>query len=107
MKHVYCPDVEGVDSQAAGLKGSAKMIAKLISEDSICIELFPGGHTPDHAHNDKERLVVMSGRGETKIKEGKRDIKPWDFLEFDADEQHQIFNNSNESLIFMCFRNQK
>jgi len=107
MKHIYCPNVEGLDSQSLGLDGSAKMIVKLISDYSVCIEIQPDGHTPDHTHNDKERVIVMSGEGEIKLGEGRKNIKPGDFIEFDPDEQHQIINNSDEVLVFMCFRNQK
>ncbi len=107
MKQVYCPDVEGLDSLALGLEGSAKMRLRLLSDDSVYIELEPKGHTPDHMHPDKERLVVMSGKGEIKVSEGRKPIKPGDFVELDADEQHQIINNGRELLVFACFRNQK
>ena len=107
MKHVYCPDVQGVDSQVFGLEGSSKMIVKMLSNDSFCIEIQPNGHTPEHAHNDKERLIVMSGEGEIKLEQDTKHIKPDEFIEFDPDEQHQIINNSDEVLILICFRNQK
>ena len=107
MKHVYCPDVEGLDSLALGLEGSAKMMLKLLSEDSVWIEIEPDGHSPDHAHNDKERVVVMSGTGVIKVGIERKNIKEGDFLEFEPDEQHQIINNSGGLLAVLCFRNQK
>ncbi len=107
MKHVYCPDVEGVESRSIGLEGSANMIVKFISDDSVLIEIEPGGYTPDHVHGDKERVVVMSGQGEIKVEGVQKNIRPCDFIEFNADEQHQIINNGDEVLAFMCFRNQK
>jgi len=107
MKHVYCPDVEGLDSLSLGLEGSSKMMLKLLSEDSVWIEIEPGGHTPDHKHNDKERSVVISGKGEIKVGEERKNIKEGDFLEFEADEQHQVINNSDDILVVLCFRNQK
>ncbi len=107
MKHVYYPDVEGLDSLSLGVKDSAKMLVKLMSDDSVCIELEPKGHTPDHAHKDKERIVVMSGKGEIKAGEERIDIKSWDFVEIDSEEEHQIRNNSDELLVLMCFRNQQ
>ena len=54
MKHIYCPDVEGIDACALGLEGAKKMTVKLLSEDSVWIELEPEGHTPGHSHGDKE-----------------------------------------------------
>ena len=106
MKQVFYPDVEGVDSSSLGLEGSAKMMLRFLSDNSVCIEIEPEGHTPDHKHDDKERVVIMSGKGEVKIGEERYIIKSGDFIEFDSDEQHQIINNSDEILIFMCFRNQ-
>jgi quercetin dioxygenase-like cupin family protein len=107
MKHIYCPEVEGLNSRVLGLEGSANMVVKLLSEDSVCIVIEPGGHTPNHVHDDKERVVVMSGEGEVRLDEGRTNIKPGDFVEFGATERHQILNNGNGALTFMCFRNQK
>ncbi|MCP4751684.1 MAG: cupin domain-containing protein [Proteobacteria bacterium] len=106
MKHTYYPEVKGLNSLSLGLEGSAKMMVKLITDDTVCIEIERGGHTPDHTHKDKERVVVMSGSGEIKLGEERKSIKTADFLEFDADEQHQILNDQDETLVFMCFRNQ-
>jgi len=107
MKHIYYPDVQGVDSQVLGLEGSSKMIVKMLSNDSVCIEIKPNGHTPEHAHDDKERLIVISGEGEINLEQDKKYIKLGEFIEFDPDEQHQIINNSDEELVLICFRNQK
>ena len=107
MKHVYYPDVEGIDALSLGLEGSAKMQVKILSDDSVCLEIAPEGHTPDHTHADKERVLVVSGMGEIKLRGERRDIKPGDFIEFDVNEQHQIINNHDDLLVIMCFRNQK
>lgn len=107
MKHLYCPDIESFDALSVGLEGAEKMKLKLLSEDSVWIELEPGGHTPDHKHDDKERLVVMSGRGIIKLGEERKEIQPDDFMEFHAKELHQIINTSDELLVIMCFRNQR
>ncbi len=107
MKHIHCLNVEGLDSHAIGLEGSSKMIVKLLSNDTVCIEIQPYGHTPDHRHDDKERIILMSGEGEIKLDKEKRNITAGDFIEFSPDEQHQILNNSDEVLVFACFRNQK
>ena len=107
MKHVYFQNTESIDSLTLGLEGSAKMAVKLVSDETVVIELEPGGHTPDHTHGDKERLVVLSGEGEIKVAGGQKKIKPGDFLEFDSDEAHQIINTGKETLAFFCFRNQK
>jgi len=107
MKHVYCPDVQGLDSLSIGLEGSRKMMLRLLSEDSVWIEIEPGGYTPDHAHSDKERLLVVSGTGEIKVGKERKQIQESDFIEFDPGEQHQAINNSDDVLVFLCFRNQK
>lgn len=107
MKRVCYPDVEGLDALALGLKGSEKMKVKPMSQDTVCLEIGPGGCTPDHHHQDKERIVVIEGSGEVNTEEASFAIHPGDFVEFEVDEQHQIRNDTNEELIFLCFRNQR
>jgi mannose-6-phosphate isomerase-like protein (cupin superfamily) len=98
--------VEGFDAPALGLDGAGKMKLRILSEDSIWIELEPGGFTPNHKHDDKERMVVMSGKGIIKLGDQRKEIKPNDFIEV-ANEDHQIINTGNDLLAFMCFRNQR
>lgn len=107
MKHLSCPDVESFDARALGLEGTEKMKLKLLAEDSVWIELEPGGYAPDHEHDDKERVVVMSGRGIIKLGEEKKEIQPNDFIELDANERHQLINNGDALLALICFRNQR
>jgi len=107
MKQIYCPDVQGLDSLSLGLEGSRQMMLRLLSEDSVWIEIEPGGHTPDHAHGDKERLVVVSGAGEIKVGKEQKPIRQSEFIEFDPDEKHQIINTGDDKLVILCFRNQK
>jgi mannose-6-phosphate isomerase-like protein (cupin superfamily) len=106
MKHLHCTDVEGFDGPDLGLDGTGKMKLRILSEDSMWIELEPGGFTPDHKHDDKERMVVMSGKGIIKLGDQRKEIKPNDFIEV-ANEDHQIINTGNDLLAFMCFRNQR
>lgn len=106
MKHMRCTDVDRYDAPLLGLEGTHKMALRLISEDSVWIELEPGGHTPYHRHEDKERMVIMSGHGTLKLENEEREIHPLDFIEV-SDEHHQMVNTGNESLSIMCFRNQK
>lgn len=106
MKHLHCTDVEGYDAAVLGLEGTEKMKLRLLSDDSTWIELEPGGHTPDHKHEDKERIVIMSGKGVIKMGNERKDLRPNDFLEV-ANEDHQIINTGNDLLAFMCFRNQR
>jgi quercetin dioxygenase-like cupin family protein len=107
MKHIYCPDVQGLDSLSLGLEGSRKMMLRLLSEDSVWIEIEPGGYTPDHAHSDKERLLVVSGTGEIKVGKERKPIRKSEFIEFNPDEQHQVISTGDDKLIILCFRNQK
>ena len=107
MKYLHCPDIEGFDALSLGLTGSAKMKIKLLTDDSAWIELAPEGHTPDHSHEDKERVVVMAGRGEFKVGEEKKGIKSSDFIELEPGEPHQFINTGNQKLSLICFRNQK
>ncbi|MFO7965229.1 MAG: cupin domain-containing protein [Desulfobacterales bacterium] len=106
MKHVHCPDIESIDAVALGLEGAEKMKVKFLSENSVWIDLEPGGYTPEHRHSDKERIIVMSGEGTVNLDGKRKEIEPNTFIEFQADELHQVTNNSNEVLSIICFRNQ-
>ncbi|MGD0276094.1 MAG: cupin domain-containing protein [Syntrophales bacterium] len=106
MKHLHCTDVTSFDAHALGLESTEKMKIRLLSEDSVWIELEPGGYTPDHKHDDKERMVVMSGKGIIKLGDNRTEIQPDDFIEV-ANEDHQIINTGKDLLAFMCFRNQR
>ncbi len=106
MKHLQCIEVASFDAPALGLEGTEKMKLKLLSDDSTWIELEPGGYTPDHQHNDKERIVIMSGKGVIKLGDRRQEIKPNDFIEI-SDEAHQLINTGIDPLAFMCFRNQR
>lgn len=106
MKHVSCTDVGSFDAPALGLESTEKMKLRLLSDDSTWIELEPDGYTPDHKHADKERIVIMAGKGVIKLGDRREEIKPDDFIEI-SDEDHQLINTGNDLLAFVCFRNQR
>ena len=107
MKHIRIADTEKYDAQALGLEGAAEMTVRLLSDDSVCIDIAPGGHTPDHFHEDKERVVIMAGTGEVRTEKGRQPVGAGDFLEFAENERHQLINSGDTTLSFICFRNQK
>jgi quercetin dioxygenase-like cupin family protein len=107
MKHFYCPEVDSLDALSVGLEGAKKMKLKLLSENAVWIEIEPGGHSPDHKHEDKERLVVISGKGTVKLGKEMKAVRQNDFIEFEPNELHQIINTGDEILATMCFRNQR
>ncbi len=106
MKHLCCPNIESFDAMALGIEDAKEMSLKLLSEDSIWIDLEPGGYTPEHQHDDKERIIVMAGKGIVKFGEEKKELQPNDFIEFEPNDMHQIINNNDMKLSIMCFRNQ-
>lgn len=105
MKHIHCSNAQWYDASELGLEGTNAMRLCILSDDSVQIELGQGGHTPDHIHDDKERLVIMSGNGIIRFKTEQIEIQPDDFVEID-NEQHQIINTGSVPLVFMAFRNQ-
>jgi len=107
MKQLQCKEVDSYDAALLGLQGTKGMKLRLLSDDSSWIELEPGGYTPiDHKHEDKERMVVLAGTGVIKLEDQQKEISPNDFIEV-HNEYHQLVNTGNETLIFLCFRNQK
>ncbi|MDY6822478.1 MAG: cupin domain-containing protein [Thermodesulfobacteriota bacterium] len=106
MKHLHYPEIDSLDAAAVGLDGAEKVSLKLLSDNIVVLELAPGGHTPDHTHGDKERIIVMAGTGIVKSDQHQTPIHHPDFLEFAPDEPHQIINTGEYTLVLMCFRNQ-
>ena len=105
MKHLHCNEVESYDAAALGLEGAEKTKIRILSDDTFQLELEAGGYTPDHIHDDKERLVIMAGKGTIKLKNEQLDVQSGDFIEID-NEQHQVRNTDSEPLVFVAFRNQ-
>ncbi|MDY6906546.1 MAG: cupin domain-containing protein [Thermodesulfobacteriota bacterium] len=106
MKHLHYPEMDSLDAAAVGLDGAEAVRFKLLSDDTVVLELAPGGHTPDHTHGDRERVIVMAGTGTVKSNQGLTFIQPADFIEFAPDEPHQIVNSGDDVLVLICFRNQ-
>ena len=107
MKQLQFNSVNIYEASTLGLQGTKGMNLRILSEDTSWIEIEPGGHTPiDHQHEDKERMVILSGSGIIKLKGQQKEIKTNDFIEV-HNEYHQLVNTGNEPLTFMCFRNQK
>lgn len=105
MKHLHINDVESYDASVFGFEGIEKWKVRLLSDNSVCNELEPGGYTPaQHEHADSiERGVVLSGKGVIIHGNNRIEIQAHDFYEI-VEGNHQYVNTGNEPLVFVCFR---
>ncbi len=62
----------------------------------------PGGWSPLHKHAHEHEVFVLSGEG-TLVFEGQEyPIRPGSFAYIDPFAEHQLRNNSDSDLIFLC-----
>jgi quercetin dioxygenase-like cupin family protein len=65
-------------------------------------EISPGGYTPQHTHDWEHEVFIRSGNGEVFADGTWHPINSDDIIFIPANEEHQIRNNSQETLIFLC-----
>jgi len=64
--------------------------------------IAPGGHTMYHQHNYEHEIYILSGKGKARRKDSEIEICENDAILVLPDEEHQIINTGNSSLVFLC-----
>jgi quercetin dioxygenase-like cupin family protein len=62
----------------------------------------PGGHTPHHTHDWEHELFMLEGEAVLRSGDEKIPFKPGEFAFIQANELHQIRNESAAPAIVMC-----
>ncbi|MBN1366127.1 MAG: cupin domain-containing protein [Syntrophaceae bacterium] len=65
-------------------------------------EITPGGYTPKHTHDWEHEVFIHFGRGEVYTNGTWHPINADDVIFIPANEEHQIRNNGQDILIFLC-----
>jgi len=76
-----------------------------IGAKRIQLRLFTidiGGYTPLEKHEHEHEVFVLKGEGILRSKDKEFEIKPGDVIFIQSNELHQIVNNGNEILQFLC-----
>lgn len=102
MKIIQAWTVEGVEVP----EPYQRIIKVLLAPDKDGVEeysvsqaiIFPKSKTDNHIHDRKELIYVVSGRGYCIYNGNKLQLEPDTLLLVDKGEEHQIFNESDESM---------
>jgi quercetin dioxygenase-like cupin family protein len=81
------------------------VIGKNEGADNFCMRLFevePGGYTPKHIHDWEHEIFIHYGKGEVYSNGSWKPISVDDAIFIPANEEHQIRNNTQEILVFLC-----
>ena len=106
MRLVHYTEVpaEEADGEAKGVK-VRWLISKETGAPNFAMRLFevePGGYTPHHTHPWEHEIYILSGRGLAVGEEGEKPIKPGDVIYIPPGERHQLRNNGDKPLRFLC-----
>ncbi len=101
IKNVEASDVRIGNSQ--GIKIQWLITNK--QEKSYAIRRFvfkAGAKMPLHYHDYVESLYILKGKCRICVENNKMDMKEGDFIFIDSKEKHEIYNDNNEELVFLC-----
>jgi quercetin dioxygenase-like cupin family protein len=96
-EHFDTPNMKGVDGRV--------VIGKQQGAEHFCMRIFelaPGGYTPRHTHDWEHEMFIHAGQGEAYSSGSWHPVAAEDVLFIPANEEHQIRNNSQDALIFLC-----
>jgi len=102
MKVIRAWTIEGVEVPSP----YQRTIKVLLSPDKDGIQEYsvsqaiisPRSKTDNHTHDRKELIYVVSGRGHCVSNGNKIELEPDTLLLVDSGEEHQIFNESDETM---------
>lgn len=65
-------------------------------------EVEPGAATPFHTHAWEHEVFVLAGTGLAKSEKGEEPLREGDTIFIPPDEKHQLVNNGDSVLRFIC-----
>jgi len=107
MKRIHYQNVEGQAYPGDLAKGAVGrvVIGKADGDTRFCMRVFeiaPEGHSALHSHDYEHQVFVHAGRGEVWDGQTWQDIAAGSVIHIPGGEEHQLRNNGQETLIFVC-----
>lgn len=96
--------VEGIEEATEGLT-IRRVISEVDGATEFTMDVFeiePGGHSAYHEHPWEHQIFVLSGEGSLVGSEGPVPFKPGDVIFIPPDEPHQIVNDGEALVEFVC-----
>ncbi|MBU0995121.1 MAG: cupin domain-containing protein [Proteobacteria bacterium] len=105
IKHYEDVSSAFIDNDVAkGVHGRV-MIGKNDGAANFCMRVFeidPGGHTPKHSHEWEHEIFIHKGSGAFLNNGRWADVRPGTAVFIPGNEEHQIKNKGNDTLVVIC-----
>lgn len=106
MKFFHYRDVEAKDAGEGTSKLSVRwLITKEMGAENFAMRLFemePGGYSPLHSHPWEHEVFIIEGEGLAVGGKEERKFKAGDVIFIPSNEKHQLKNNSEKTVKFLC-----
>ena len=106
MKIFHYKDVEAKNAEEDSSKLRVRwLIAKETGAENFAMRLFEmeaGGHSPFHSHPWEHEVFILEGEGLAVGGGGKRRFRAGDAIFIPANEKHQLKNNGEKTVKFLC-----
>ena len=106
MKIFPYSDVEAKDAEGGSSKLKVRwLITKETGAENFAMRLFEleaGGHSPFHSHPWEHEVFILEGEGLVVSEEKEVKFKAGDVIFLPSNEKHQLRNNGDKSVKFLC-----
>jgi quercetin dioxygenase-like cupin family protein len=106
MKIFHYRDVEAKDAGEGTSRLSVRwLITKEMGAENFAMRLFemePGGYSPFHSHSWEHEVFILEGEGVVVGGGEERKFRPGDVMFIPANEKHQLKNNGQKTVKFLC-----
>ena len=106
MKIFPYTDVEAKDAEGGSSKLKVRwLITKETGAENFAMRLFEmeaGGNSPFHSHPWEHEVYILEGEGLVVSEEKEVKFKAGDVIFLPPNEKHQLRNNGEKSVKFLC-----
>ena len=106
MKIFPYTDVEAKDAEGGSSKLKVRwLITKETGAENFAMRLFEmeaGGNSPFHSHSWEHEVFILEGEGLVVSEEKEVKFKAGDVIFLPPNEKHQLKNNGEKSVKFLC-----
>jgi len=106
MKIFHYQNVEAKDAEEGASKLKVRwLITKEMGAPNFAMRLFemePRGYSPFHSHPWEHEVFILEGEGLAVSVEGEKKFRAGDVIFILPNEKHQLKNNSEKTVKFLC-----
>jgi len=106
MKVFHYQSVEAKNAEEGASKLKVRwLITKEMGAPNFAMRLFemqPKGHSPLHNHSWEHEVFILEGEGIAVSEQGEKKFSAGDVIFILPNEKHQLKNNSEKTVKFLC-----